>query len=634
MAPFAVGEGSIVNEVLFKYDDFGQLTDDYQAHSGAVDTGTTPKVQYGYVDGTSNTTRMTTMTYPDGRVLTYDYGTADSTDDAASRVFALVDDDMASTHLAEYQYLGLKTFVEVDYTEPELEYTLIGVGGGTNPDTGDIYQGLDRFGRIIDAYWYDYGSSTDAARIKYGYDRVGNRTYRLDSVAASLGKGFSELYEHDGIHRLASLDRGTLNAENGAITSPQFAECWSLDETGNWSNFRQDDDGDNVWNLNQNRTANKVNEISDITESAGPSWATPAYSKAGNMTTIPQPTNPTKTYTATYDAWNRLVQVVDSATSDPVATYQYDGAKRRITQGEYASGVFLRTRHLYYTEPSKWQVVEERVDSSTSANRQFVWGERYVDDLVLRDRDTTLDGELDERLYGLQDANWNAMGLANSTGSVLERFCYTAYGTPTFLTPTYIPNSVSSHGWETLYSGYRWDEMAQMCHVRNRIYNARLGTWIQRDPVFATHAVDLYLYAESRPIVITDPTGEFILTAAILVGLTWTELAALAALLGLTIAGLIALAQSGPIAIPIDVPWIECRRRRPTCRDRHPAWPECPQGRMTSPSLVAEAWLRLSCPNNANIHVTECFVVPNIQPACGSAIAHDFRTVAGIILRR
>ena len=31
-----VGSGSVVNEVLFTYNNFGQLTADYQDHSGAV----------------------------------------------------------------------------------------------------------------------------------------------------------------------------------------------------------------------------------------------------------------------------------------------------------------------------------------------------------------------------------------------------------------------------------------------------------------------------------------------------------------------------------------------------------------------------------------------------------------------
>ena len=52
---------------------------------------------------------------------------------------------------------------------------------------------------------------------------------------------------------------------------------------------------------------------------------TPAYNAAGNMTTIPQPADPTQSFTATYDAWNRLVKLVDG--SNTVAAYEYDGAK-------------------------------------------------------------------------------------------------------------------------------------------------------------------------------------------------------------------------------------------------------------------------------------------------------------------
>jgi hypothetical protein len=46
------------------------------------------------------------MTYRDGRVLTYDYGSANQTNDAASRVASFIDDDVSSTHLADYSYLG------------------------------------------------------------------------------------------------------------------------------------------------------------------------------------------------------------------------------------------------------------------------------------------------------------------------------------------------------------------------------------------------------------------------------------------------------------------------------------------------------------------------------------------------
>lgn len=500
-----VDSGTIVNEVRFSYNDFGQLISDYQSHSGAVNTSTTPKVQYGFVNGSDNTIRRTSLTYPDGRVLNYDYGTAEEINDSISRIASLVDDDMSFTHLADYGHLGLNKFVKVDYTEPEVEYTLIGTAGGNDPDTGDIYRGLDRFGRIKDSYWHDYSSFTDVDRILYGYNRIDNRTYRENVVAEALSEHFDELYEYDGINRLKDMNRGTLNVSKDTITNLQFAECWALDETGNWSSFRQDDTGNGTWDLNQFRTDNTVNEITDITESVGSSWVTPTYNEAGNMTTIPQPVDPTTSFTATYDAWGRLVKIVDG--SNTVAEYDYDGVKRRVTQKIYIGGSLSETRHLYYTEPNQWQVIEERVDSSGDPSRQFVWGVRYQDELVLRDRDTTTNGTLDERLYGLQDANWNISSVINMAGSVQERFTYNAYGKPAFLSSSFTSQSSSTVDWETLYCGYRFDATTELFHIRNRTYLFNVGEWLSRDPLDYLDGMNLYAYVGNNPINKRDPLG-------------------------------------------------------------------------------------------------------------------------------
>ena len=377
-----VGSGSVVNEVQFGYNDFGQISHDYQAHGGTVNTSTTPKVQYGYANGSANTIRSTTITYPNGRVITYDYGSGNSIPDAASRIASIIDDDVSSTHLADYSYLGLNTFVEVDYAEPDMKWTMVGTAGGNDPDTGDIYRGFDRFGRNKDNLWHNYNTSTDVDRIKYGYDRNGNRLWRENTVAAAAGKSFDELYGYDLIDRLKEMGRGDLDNQKSAIENLKFRQDWALDATGNWRNFREDDDGAG-WDLNQHRTANKVNEITDIAETLGVSWVAPVYSKAGNMTAMPKPVDPTSAFYATYDAWNRLVKIEEDdgmSGTWTVAEYKYDGAKRRNVKELYASGVLDETHHLFFTEPNKWQVVEERVDNSSDADRQFVWGLRYVDE--------------------------------------------------------------------------------------------------------------------------------------------------------------------------------------------------------------------------------------------------------------
>ena len=495
-----VGQGNIVNQVELAYNSFAQLTSDYQSHSGAVNTSMTPRCQYGYAGGSGNTTRLTMVTYPNGRNLNYSYGTAGGNEDAASRVASLIDND-GSTHLVDYSYLGLSNTVLATSPQASLQYTLVGTAGGIDPDTGDIYRGYDRFTRVKDLIWYNTATAQNLAEIQHGYDRVGNRVYRADPVDAA--DQHDELYAYDGIHRLNDLIRGSLNAGKTGIINPTFAECWSLDSSGNWPNFRQASTG-GAWDLIQYRTDNPANEITLVTTTAGPAWVTPAYDKAGNMTTIPQPALPTSSYTATYDAWNRPVAL--SAGGSTVAIYQYDALKRRIVKKRYTGGVLSETRHFFYS--SEWQVLEERVGTSTSAQRQFVWGTHYIDDLVLRDRDTTGAGTLNERLYAFQDPNWNVTGVVDTTGAVKERYGFASYGVPSFLTSAFISEVASAYDWETLFAGYRWDAETGLYHVRKRAYAPHLGVFLQRDVLGLLEELNVYMYALDSPGNRTDPMGD------------------------------------------------------------------------------------------------------------------------------
>lgn len=123
-------------------------------------------------------------------------------------------------------------------------------------DREKIFPFKNTVGRVKDNRWYDYGSSTDVDRIKYGYDRASNRVWRQNVVADSLSKPFDELYGYDGVYRLKEISRGVLNSNKDAITNESFAQCWSLDDTGNWKKFLEDSNGNGTWDLNQAHTAN------------------------------------------------------------------------------------------------------------------------------------------------------------------------------------------------------------------------------------------------------------------------------------------------------------------------------------------------------------------------------------------
>jgi RHS repeat-associated protein len=301
------------------------------------------------------------------------------------------------------------------------------------------------------------------------------------------------------------MQRGTLDANKSIISPEAFAQCWGLDSTGNWQNFQEDDNGDGSWDLVQGRAANPVNEITLINNTVGSSWVTPTYDSAGNMTTMSQPAAPGSSFTAVYDAWNRLVSL--SSAGSTVVTYAYDGLKRRTVKESYSGGMPSETRHYFYS--SGWQVLEERVGGGTPpAERQFVWGLRYVDDLVLRDRDSTGGGSLNERLFACQDPNWNLTAVSDSSGTIQERYAYSAYGEGNVLTPSFVVRMASLYDWEVRFAGYRWDGEGGLYQVRNRAFQAILGIWSSRDSIGLRDGMNLYCYLKNRCLNDVDPFGK------------------------------------------------------------------------------------------------------------------------------
>ncbi len=172
--------------------------------------------------------------------------------------------------LVKYKYLGLSSVVEVDYPTPQVKLDLHGGTSGT-------YTGLDRFGRVINHPWINYDTDEDVARIQHGYDRNSNRLWRQNDVARALSKKFDQQYTYDGLNRLTDAKTGLFNGSHvipsGGDT--KFQQQWSLDYVGNWSCFKQNDDGSGSFELEQTRTADQVLSTALI-HPAGPNMNTTA----------------------------------------------------------------------------------------------------------------------------------------------------------------------------------------------------------------------------------------------------------------------------------------------------------------------------------------------------------------------
>jgi RHS repeat-associated protein len=453
--------GSVVNQVKREFNGLGQLTSEWQQHGGVV-TGSSPRVQYTYslMAGGVNHSRRTGIIYPNGKVLNYNY--ASGIDNAISRLSSLSD---STGTLESYDYLGESVVVARKHPQPGVDLSYIKRAGEANGDAGDPYTGLDRFGRIVDQRWLKSTTGSAVDRLQYTYDRNGNRLSRTNLINTA----FSESYSYDNLNQLIGFTRGS------------HSRSWDYDAQGNW-------EGVTTNGSTQMRTHNAQNEITGISGAT-----TPTYDANGNLTRDETGRQ------FVYDAWNRLVAVKD-AVGTTLKSYAYDGLHRRVQ--ETASGT---TTDLYYSDA--WQVLEERVGGQ--ARVQYVWSPVYVDALVLRDRDTNGDGTLDERLWVVQDANYNVTVLFDNSGNVVERYIYDPFGSVTVLDTDWTERSGGSeYAWHYLHQGGRFDDVSGLYHFRYRDYSPTLGRWTSLDPLgYAAGDVNLHRTVFNAPTVYTDPSG-------------------------------------------------------------------------------------------------------------------------------
>ena len=446
---------TVVNQVEDLFNGLGQLTTEYQSISGAVDMSTTPSVQYAYTEmsGGQNNSRLVSMTYPNGRVLNYNY--AAGLDSSISRLSSISDN---SGTLEGYVYLGLGTVIERDHPQTGVNETFISQTNSTG-DAGDNITGLDRFGRVVEDAWVNSMTSGFTDDFLYTYDRDSNALTRTNALDAA----FSQSYTYNGLNELTGYTQGDGSSQD-----------YGLDALGNFTNVTTN-------GTPQTRTVNAQNQYTSVGS------GTPTYDKNGNLTT-----DPTTGNTMVYDAWNRLVTVKNGSTT--LASYQYDALSRRVVEVDGST-----TRDVYFDGNN---AIEERLNGGSTASMQYVWDPLASNTLVEIDQASS-------RYYVQQDANGNVTALLNTSGAVVERYVYSPYGGVTIYNSTWTTvRSSSSYDMRVLYQGMRYDPTVGLYNADERVYSPTMQVWLQMDPIgFAGGTFVQTQFVGDNPVNRTDPMG-------------------------------------------------------------------------------------------------------------------------------
>lgn len=295
--------------------------------------------------------------------------------------------------------------------------------------------------------------------LAYSYDKDSNPLTRDD---ARWGIERDEQYQHDGLGRLMQADRGEFNG--GFTYGGELGQRWALDHLGNWAAFKtnaalntNEPDFDDTEDVQEERSFNFVNELTQIVETTGASSGTFDFTYDDNGNQTGREVNPDFSgnddlWIYTYDAWNRLVKVqVDpegpgqGASAITRAMYTYYGLHQRATReadADYLGGV--DQRNIYYYD-ADWRLLEERVDDDWIPSGDFVperliqrvWCPHYIDSLIYAHVDEPSgsdppDGDYNDAssFYTLTDRLYSVLALVDITGGVIERVRYTSYGAP------------------------------------------------------------------------------------------------------------------------------------------------------------------------------------------------------------
>ena len=103
---------------------------------------------------------------------------------------------------------------------------------------------------------------------------------------------------------------------------------------------------------------------------------------------------------------------------------------------------------------------------------------------------------------------YSITAVTTSTGTIAERYAYSAYGQPTILDASVSVLSSSAINNRYTYTGREWDATLGLHHFRARWMSGLIGRFLTRDPIgFEGSKWNLNEFCRGSPAMSIDPTG-------------------------------------------------------------------------------------------------------------------------------
>jgi len=382
--------------------------------------------------------RLTDVNDPEDRLVSYDYDNMSRREkliypdnsyvtyqyDALSRLDKIIDD--SNNVIADYDYDSLG------------RRTLLTLGNDANAVYDyDLGNRLTKLTNNLD--------DTNSLTFAYDdYDKVGNR------LSMRINNANAHVYTYDEIYRLTSVDYNDGNATS-----------YLYDALSNWL---ETDDGTTL-----SFTSDNMNQYTYV-------GATQYfYNDNGCLSRD-------STYRYYYDCENRLTDVNNLA-NQPIASYKYDYAGRRISKTVGA----ITTKYCYDGQ----QVIAEYENDVLA--RKYIYGPGIDEPICM------IDVSNDNAVYYYHfDGLGSVVALSDVNKVIVEQYSYDVFGEP---------DATSSIGNPYMFTGRRYDSETANYYYRARIYKPSIGRFLQPDPIGYDDGLNMYVYVGNNPIMCVDPLG-------------------------------------------------------------------------------------------------------------------------------